>query len=143
MVAKIVPVLFMLIGASVCMLAFYLWYRHTRLTVTGLHATGHVIEWVERECHGDQASIIMYAPVVRFAAVDAGTIEFTDSFLWSDRDRYAIGQEVRVLYDRRDFSHACIDSGISRNIGLAFLLILGLGFLVLGYVGHVLEIRRG
>ena len=47
----------------------------------------------------------MYAPVVMFTAFDGQTVEFTDSFPSDDPDHYKIGQEVRDLYELRDFSH--------------------------------------
>lgn len=145
MAAKIAPLLFMFGGASCCVLGFYLWYRNKRLAATGFHATGLVVRWVEAACHSDMAAgapRVMYAPVVKFTALDARTIEFTDSSPCGDVDRYKIGQEVRVLYDRRDFSHACIDTGTTRNAGPFFVLVLGLVFLVLGYVGYVTDIHR-
>ena len=145
MVAKILLSLFMLVGASSCILAVYFWFRNQRLAATGLYAPGHVLRSVEKAAHPNEWEFqrVMYAPVVMFTAFDGKTVEFTDSFPSGDPDHYKIGQEVVVLYDPRDFSHARIETGVTRNVGPVVLLIFGLFFLAIWYVVYVGEIRRG
>ena len=125
--------LVMLVGVSFWIIAVYLWQREKRLRIHGLRAAGSVVRIEER---ADTEGHALFLRVARFTAFDGRNIEFVDSLPDRDRNRYRIGDEVAVLYDRHDFGHARIDPGGVRASGVVFLFVMGLVFILFASLGY-------
>lgn len=75
-----------------------------------------------------------YAPVVRFADSSGREVEFTSDVAGSGIESQ-VGAAVTVVYDPDNPEDARLDGAVSLYAGSAGLLVIGLGFALLGAVG--------
>ena len=73
----------------------------------------------------------LYYPVVQFKIPSGQTISFQSS-VGTSRPGYSVGQQVKVLYDRRNPQEAEIDSLSSLWLVPGCMLAMGLLFTILG-----------
>ena len=97
----------LIIGVSLSV-GLILFYRNWRFVRNSLATKGSVIELKKRGM--TKAGKVLYSPVVRFFAADGSQIEFTE-FIRRHPAGFAVGEQVDVLYDRREFKNArCVKS---------------------------------
>jgi hypothetical protein len=82
----------------------------------------------------------LYRPTVRFMT-DRGPVTFT-GFVAASPPNYAIGESVRVYYDRSDPSSAVIDSFVERMLFQTVFGGIGIVSVAVGMVLGVLIRRR-
>ena len=126
------PALFALVGIAFWIRAAYMWHRETKLRAGGLRAMGRVVRIQEsQDTEGDP----LFVRVARFSALDGSSIEFADSMPTRKRDGYRVGEDVAVLYDPADVTHARIDPGGTRVAALVFLFVMGSLFMGFAWMG--------
>ena len=91
-----------IIGANL-LVGLILFYRNWRFVSNALAANGTVIGLERRGL--TKSGNILYSPVVSFVAADGSRIEFTE-FIRRHPPGFEVGEQVEVIYDRRNFKKA-------------------------------------
>lgn len=129
MAANSVYPTFLALGAGSIVTALFLWYR-TRLFVSqALPASGTVIGMEESRDEG-----VSYSPIVQFTASTGEEIVFTDS-VSTNPPGYKIGDPIKVLYHRENFSNARVASVLRMHMLSIVFGGLALIFLAIAVIG--------
>ena len=100
-----------------------------------------LVRHVDRDRDRNRSSSVSYSAVIAFRAEDGRRHEFSET-VRTNPPRFAVGDTVPVLYDRRQISHATVDDFWGRR-GLS-TIFLGMGaiFTLLGGTLLVIDLRR-
>ena len=100
----LIGLVFIALGAFVVLGASISLRRTRRLVAESALVQGEVVGLSER-----RGRRVMYPPVVRFMGPDGRAVEFIDE-MSSNRPAYRVGEQVSVLYHRRDPGDARVAS---------------------------------
>lgn len=92
----------LVVGANL-LAGLILLYRSRRFVRNAMAATGTVAGLKRRGT--SKSGRPLYSPVVHFVAADGSRVEFTESIRRHPAG-FEVGQQVEVLYDRRNFQRA-------------------------------------
>ena len=119
----------LIVGANL-LVGLILFYRNWRFVSNALAANGTVTELKRRG--RTKSGNIMYSPVVSFVAADGSRIEFTE-FIRRHPPGFEVGQQVEVLYDRRNFKRARAPKSAWDLYFPAWIFLLVGGLLLLAF----------
>lgn len=121
-------------GGAACGFALRGIYRSKAFASRAARASGIIVgaEPVRRISSSRRRPV--YAPVVRFADSSGREVEFTSDVAGSGIES-RVGAAVTVVYDPDNPENARLDGAVSLYAGPAALLVIGLGFALLGAIG--------
>ncbi|HYF66240.1 MAG TPA: DUF3592 domain-containing protein [Herpetosiphonaceae bacterium] len=119
----------LMVGILLSMLSWYLWRKQWRFLRESIKTTGVLLGYEERISRSsDGPDSWVYAPIIRYTALDGGTREFTDA-LASSNQRYAPGDPVRIRYVERG-NTASVDSFFALYGAQLISTLLAIGFIL-------------
>ena len=128
-VVLIVGILFPLIGIGLLAAGVLAVIRQRRRFAGALSATGVVLDLQREVVNPGRPGI--YCPLVRFTTTSGQVVEFLSDY-GSQPAMHKVGQSVAVRYDPQAPEKAEIDSPLARWLVPGIMLVMGLGFIVLG-----------
>ena len=120
------------VGVVLSFITFFFWSRTKAFVKESLPAKGTIIGFDESRSDG-----VTYAPIVRFS-VDGRSVEFTDS-VYSNLPGCKVGDEIKILYHRRDFERARIASPYRLYFVSGLLGLLAVIFVSIGSIGFLIK----
>jgi len=129
--ARIVGVVFSIIGFILLTLAFIFGYRDYQFATTAIPVTGKVSRIETRQPSNGTP---MYSPVITYV-IDGAPRDYA-SPVSSSGISHQIGEEVELLVDPNDPSTVTINSFFDRWFLVSLLGGLGLVFSVIGYIAR-------
>lgn len=143
-IIKIVRTVFLLVGIGLLVAAGIFTERTNRFVGQAMTTSGEVVELVRSRSSNSSSGTrnYTYKPRVRYTAPDGKVVEF-QSNVGSNPPSFAIGEQVKVLYDREDPTDARIDDFVS--LWLLPLILGGIGtvFFITGAIMAVLPWLAG
>lgn len=138
-IITIIRTVFLLVGIGLLVAAGIFAERTNRFVGQALTTSGEVVDLVRSRSSSSSSGTRNYTfkPRVRFSAPDGRSIEFLSS-VGSNPPGFAIGEQVKVLYDLADPTDARIDDFVS--LWLIPLIFGGIGavFFIVGAIMAVL-----
>lgn len=128
-VETIIVAVFAITGVILLGAAVWMGSASARFSGSAMHATGTVIELIEKE---SSSHVTTWYPVIRFTTADEHIITF-ESGTGSNPSMYRQGQEVEILYDPADPLHPRLNSLMELWFAPAFFCFIGMIFSAVGF----------
>lgn len=125
----LIGLLFTLIGLAVLISGVVSAVKQSRALAQQVGTTGTVVELVKRVFNPGSSGV--YCPVVEFTTAAGQDVRFESQF-GTMPATHQVGQTVSVRYEVADPQKAEVDSTTSRWFVPGFMIVMGLGFLILG-----------
>jgi hypothetical protein len=123
----IVSVLFIIIGITTLISAYFNKKKANRLKKNGLTTKGEV---VGIGLYSDSDNDDFYYPVVKFKTIDGLFIKDKSKTFF--RDRLDIGQIVEIVYDNENPNNFVINGNFEEEQSYAITIVVGIGLLSTG-----------
>jgi hypothetical protein len=127
-----VSVLPLVVGILLAILAWYVWRRQWRFIRDSIKTTGQLIGYESRvDRESDSGYTQIYAPIIRYTALDGSIREFVDSMALSKK-RYALGDPIRIRY-LQQADEASVDSFFALYGAQLICTLLAVGFIFVAF----------
>ncbi len=133
----LVGILFVLIGLAVLIGGVVSAIKESRKAARGVHATGTVVDLVQRVFNPGSAGV--YCPVVQFTTATGQPVRFESGFGTMPAS-HRVGQSIAVRYDPANPQEVEVDSATSRWLVPGCMIGMGIMFLAMGVVFLVIGI---
>lgn len=142
-VFRLVGGLFAVIGLTFLIVSAFLWQRDSDFGAGATKTRGTVIELVRHvERDREHAPGVSYTAIITFKDARGQRREFSES-VRSNPPRFAVGDDIAILYDPSRPSRAVVDDFWGRSGVFTIFAVLGGIFAVLGAVLLVIDLKRG